>query len=172
MKKFVFCGILGCFSMLSSAQTKSEVKLNMLNTILRASVEVGYEYFTTPNSSIGIEALINDRFSYYPEDKNEEFNTNSVQLAYHFYFSEGSKTYIFPFVKYRFGDYEEVVDGTLLKTDMDSFILGLGAGYKWVWNGQFAFGPYANIARNFSEEVNERFAAVEINAGISVGYRF
>lgn len=154
------------------AQNTSEVKLNILNTITRASVEVGYEYFTTPSSSVGFEVLINDRFSYYPEDENEEFKTNSVQLSYNFYFSRGEGAYVSPFLKYRFGDYEEVIENVPYITDMNSFILGLGLGYKWVWNNQFAFGPYANISRNFSKEVIERFSAIEINAGISVGYRF
>ena len=172
MKKILCCCLLCGVSMISQAQNQSEVKLNILNTIIRASVEVGYEYFTTPNSSVGIEALINDRFSYYPENDDEEFKTNSIQLSYNFYFSGAAKTYIYPFVKYRFGEYEEVVDAALVKTDMNSFILGLGGGYKWVWNEQFAFGPYANIARSFSEEVNDRFSAVEVNAGISIGYRF
>lgn len=172
MKTFFACCAFMVVPLFCNAQTKSEVKLNILNTIVRASVEVGYEYFTTPSSSIGIEALINDRFSYYPEDDNEKFNTNSVQLAYNFYFSQGSGTYVSPFVKYRFGDYEEVVENALVTTDMNSFILGLGIGYKWVWNDQFAFGPYANVARNFSEEVNEQFSAVELNGGISIGYRF
>lgn len=150
----------------------NEVKINILNTITRASVEVGYEYFTSTSSSVEFQALINDRFSYYTENEDKEFKTNSVLLAYNFYFSYGEGAYVSPFVKYRFGDYEEVKNNLLKTTSMDSFILGLGLGYKWVWNNQFAFGPYANIGRNFSEEVNERFAAVELNAGISIGYRF
>ncbi len=83
---------------------------------------------------------------------------------------------MYPFIKYRFGDFEEkkTIGGVevKVKTDMDSFILGLGSGYKWVWNDKFAIGPYASIARNFSEEVNDKFIAIEINAGFSIGYRF
>lgn len=171
MKKITFCFFL-LATMLVHGQNKSEIKLNILNTITRASVEVGYEYFTTPSSSVGIEFLLNDRFSYHSENQNEEFKTNSVQLSYNFYFSRGEGVYVSPFVKYRFGDYEEEVSNSLVVTNMDSFILGLGLGYKMVWNNQFAFGPYANIGRNFSKAVNERFSAVEINAGISIGYRF
>ena len=57
-------------------------------------------------------------------------------------------------------------------TDMNSFIVGLGTGYKWAWNNKFAIAPYANIARNFSSAVNDRFSAIEFNAGVSIGYRF
>lgn len=94
--------------------------------------------------------------------------------SYNFYFEgdEAGKMYIFPFVKYRFGDLTETLDGVLSTTDMNSFLIGLGGGYKWVFNDKFTFGPYASIARGFSEEVNERFAAVEFKAGFSVGFRF
>lgn len=173
MKKLLLSAFLA-ISFFCTAQTRHEVKLNILNTIVHASVEVGYEYFTSSSSAIGLDVLINDRFSYYPEDPDEgkEFNTNSAQLSYNFYFSDGQGYYVAPFVKYRFGDYEEIEDGIKTTTDMDSFILGLGVGYEWVWNEQFAFGPYANIARNFSEEVNEEFASIEANGGIWIGYRF
>lgn len=172
MKKSVLFLALFGMAMTSQAQSKSEVKLNILNTITRASVEVGYEYFTSPSSSVTFEFLINDRFSYYAENDRKKFNTNSIQLGYNFYFDDGQGTYVYPFLKYRFGDFEEEIESVKVITDMNSFMLGLGIGYEWVWNNQFAFGPYANIARNFSEEVNERFSAVEVNAGISVGYRF
>lgn len=173
MKKIILFSVF-ILPIFGFAQTRHEVKLNILNTIVHASVEVGYEYFTSSSSSIGLDVLINDRFSYYPEDPDEgkEFNTNSVQLSYNFYFSEGQGYYVSPFVKYRFGDFEEMDKGVKTVTDMDSFILGLGVGYEWVWNDQFAFGPYANIARNFSEEVNDEFASIELNGGIWIGYRF
>jgi outer membrane autotransporter protein len=58
------------------------------------------------------------------------------------------------------------------KTDIDSFIVGLGVGYKWTMGDSFAIQPFANIARNFSDEVQDRFSAIEFNAGINIGYRF
>ncbi|MGX7667369.1 autotransporter outer membrane beta-barrel domain-containing protein [Flavobacterium pedocola] len=180
MKKVLLFGAL--FLSLSSvkAQSKNEVKLNILNTIALASVEVGYERFLDSNQSIGVEILINDQFAYLLEKSGERFNTNSVLASYNFYFAnnggKASGYYMYPFIKYRFGDFEEkkTVEGAeiTVKTDMDSFILGLGSGYKWVWNDKFAIGPYASIARNFSEDVNDKFIAIEINAGFSIGYRF
>ena len=55
---------------------------------------------------------------------------------------------------------------------MNTFMVGLGAGYKWNFGNKFVLGPFVNIARNFSEEVKERFSAIEFNAGFNVGYRF
>lgn len=156
------------------AHSIGEVKLNFLNTILLGSVEFGYEHFIAKDQSIGIEAHFNDRFSYVTESDSREFDATSIMASYNFYFEgdDTGKLYIFPFIKYRFGDFTESLDGVLNTTDMSSFLLGLGGGYKWVFNDKFAFGPYASIARGFSEEVNDRFAAVEFKAGFSVGYRF
>jgi hypothetical protein len=174
MKKLFYITLL--LPLAAISQTKNEVKLNILNTIVLGSVEVGYERFIAGDQSIGIEVFINDRFSYSEEKprRGKEFNTNSVMLSYNFYFSEerSSGYYISPFFKYRFGNHEEVKDGIKVKTDMDSPILGLGAGYKWIWRDKFTVAPYANIGRNFSNDVNDRFSAVEINAGIGIGYRF
>ena len=180
IKRIVLGGIVLLAGWHTHAQSKNEVKLNILNTIALASVEVGYEHFIDSNQSIGAEILINDQFSYFLEKSGEKFNTNSVLASYNFYFGNkgenASGYYMYPFIKYRFGNFEEkkTIGGVevKVKTDMDSFILGLGSGYKWVWNDKFAIGPYASIARNFSEDVNDKFIAIEINAGFSIGYRF
>jgi len=151
-----------------------EIKVNFLNTILLGSVELGYEHFIAKDQSIGIEAHFNDRFAYVRTSGSKKFDATSIQASYNFYFEgdEKGKIYIFPFLKYRFGEYTEVSDGLMNNTNMNSFLLGLGGGYKWVFNDKFAFGPYASIARGFSSEVNDTFAAVEFKAGFSVGFRF
>ena len=165
------------FSIGANAQYKHEIKYNFLNTIIMGSAELGYEYFLDEDQSLGLDILINDRFSYFPEkgSNSKKFNTNSVMLSYNLYLStmrNGSGYYLTPFVKYRFGDFEEVKNAVKVTTDMDSFILGLGTGYKWNFKDKLAVGPYVNVGRNFSKEVNSRFNAVEVNAGISLGYRF
>lgn len=176
MKKIYTAFALLSISFYAQAQTQNEVKLNILNTIILGSVEAGYERFIANDQSIGIEMMINDRFSYIAERKGrgKKFNTNSVALSYNFYLSNdrGSGYYFSPFFKYRFGDHEEIKNDIKVKTDMNSAILGLGIGYKWIWRDTFTVAPYANVARNFSDEVNDRFSAVEFNAGIGIGYRF
>ncbi len=159
----------GIFS--ANAQYKSEVKFNIANVIAIESVEIGYEFFLDDNQSIGAELHINDRFSYTTEKDGKKFDTNSFLVNYNYYFNpeEKGSFYAYPFLKYRFGEHKDVSKGN---TDMDSFIIGLGAGYKWAWNDKFAIAPYVSIARNFSEDVNDRFSGIEANAGLSVGYRF
>ena len=183
IKKTLFAVIITLFSLQQNfAQEsfpKNEVKLNIANTIAIASVEVGYERFIGFNQSVGAEILINDRINYHSEAGSRKFNTNSVKLGYNFYFGKetaGSGIYANPFVKHRFGDFEQDVtiesQTITAETDMNTFMVGIGAGYKWNFNDKFVIAPYANIARNFSEEVKERFSAIEFNAGLSVGYRF
>ena len=187
MKKILTAGLALFISLSAWAQEEdfkhSEVKLNIANTIAIASVEVGYEYFFGYDQAIDVEVLINDRINYHSEKGSRDFNTNSLKLGYVYYFGlemPGSGVYINPFLKYRFGEFEEkvtkAVEGHDVRvkqvTDMDSFMIGIGAGYKWNFNDRFVIGPYANIARNFSDEVKDRFSSIEFNAGLSIGYRF
>ena len=163
--------LIGVFSF-SQDFPKNEIKYNILNTMVVASVEVGYERFVDSNQSIDFDILINDRFNYQSESGSRKFNTNAVKLGYNYYFGEnhaGSGLYANPFVKYRFGDFTE---DSQQPVDMNSFIIGIGAGYKWNNSDKFVFGPYATIGRNFGKASSERFQGVDFNAGISIGYRF
>ena len=173
MKKIITPLLLFGSIFFAAAQYKSEVKFNIANVIAIASIEIGYEYFLDDNQSIGAELHINDRFSYVEETDSKKFETNSFLVSYNYYFSPENKGrfYAFPFMKYRFGEHKDDRAGKV-DTDMNSFIMGLGVGYKWAWNDKFAIAPYVSIARNFSDEVNDRFMAIEPNAGVSVGYRF
>ncbi|MDX5337954.1 MAG: porin family protein [Cyclobacteriaceae bacterium] len=152
----------------------NEVKINFLNLIMLASFEIGYEKFLSESHSIEIQGLFNDRFGYNNENDGKKYKTNSVQAAMHFYFGNNpnGRFHVYPLMKFRVGDFEEVIDGAVKTTDMASFIIGAGVGYKWEVSEHFAFGPYASIARGFSEQVNERFSEIELNGGFSLGYRF
>lgn len=177
------CFLGGIFS--SQAQALNEVKWNVFNTIVNTSVELGYEHFIDKDQSIGVDLFINDRFSYAGENKNEgkykKFNTNSIAVNYNFYFGgkdgeHASGFYATPFLKYRFGDYQhdkKINDVmTRVETDMNSFILGVGGGYKLVKNDAFTVSPFVNIGRDFSQKVVKQFSGIEFNAGINIGYRF
>lgn len=150
---------------------RHEVNYNIANTLAIASVELGYEYFFQENQSVGIKFLINDRFNYRSEGKGRKFDSHSVQLNYSYYFgvfNPGSEFFVRPLVKYRFGDFKE--DGE--KLDMNSFLIGIGGGYVWNFSNNFIISPFANVGRNFSSKVKDRFSAIEFNAGLNIGYRF
>ena len=152
----------------------NEVKLNFLNLILMGSLEVGYERFLSENNSLDFQLHINDRFGYNSQSDGKTYKTNAIQSGMNFYFGDNpnGRFHVFPFLKFRFGDFEENIDGSVVTTDMTAFILGAGVGYKWEVSEHFAFGPYVSIARNFSETVSDRFTPVEVNGGFSLGYRF
>lgn len=152
----------------------NEIKLNFLNLILLGSFEVGYERFLSESHSLDLQLHINDRFGYNAENDDKKYKTNSIQSAMNFYFGSNpnGRFHVYPFLKFRFGDFEETGSTGVTTTDMTAFILGAGIGYKWEVSEHFAFGPYASVARNFSETVSDKFTAVEVNGGFSLGYRF
>ncbi|MEX2350698.1 MAG: DUF3575 domain-containing protein [Flavobacteriaceae bacterium] len=162
---------------ISSAQEypNNEIKFNIANVIAIASVEIGYEHLFDYNQSIDFEILINDRINFHSEQGSRQFNTNSAKLGYNYYFgtqNPGSGLYLNPFVKYRFGDFEEEINSVNLRTDMNTFIVGLGGGYKWNFSNSFVIALYGSVGRNFSDEVKERFSAIEFHGGLGIGYRF
>ena len=172
MKKIIVAVMLMFFSAKTFAQSdfrQHQVNLNILNVIWLASVELGYEHYIAPNQSIEGTIFFNDRFSVFPRKKGEKYRATSIQIGYNYYF-EGTGLYVNPFIKQRFGTFSE--DG--VKTRLDSFILGVGAGYQWNLDDTFIIAPFANIARNFGKQVNEKkkFWAIEPNFGIKIGYKF
>ncbi len=177
MKRLFIFLILLLSSIQLSAQEGSprhEVKWNIANTIIFASVEVGYEYFLDEHQSVGAEFLINDVYNFSIGRESTDFKTNSFQLTYNYYTAGAERSsgfVISPMLKFRTGEYQKIASEPVI--NMNSFILGAGVGYEWNLSNKFVFGPYATIGRNFSEEVNEEFnIAVEFNAGFGIGYRF
>ena len=171
MKKMILSIAIALVSFGAFAQTyKNEVKLNILNVIVRPSIELGYEYYLDDNQSVDAELMFLDRFSYYPK-KGGKFSATSFKVGYNYYFdsSDAVGFYINPFLKTRFGKYtkDEEEDKNL-----NAFIIGVGVGYTWVFNSKFVVAPYANIARGFNNEVNKEYLAVEPNAGVRLGFRF
>ena len=174
MKKMFLSIAMALVSLGAFAQTyKNEVKLNILNVIVRPSVELGYEYYLDDNQSVEGELMFLDKFSYWPKGDGK-FSATSFKVGYNYYFdsSDAVGFYINPFLKTRFGKYTEEKDGVDVETKLNAFIIGVGVGYTWVFNSKFVVAPYANLGRNFSKPVNERFWAVEPNAGVRLGFRF
>ena len=174
MKKMFLSIAMALVSLGAFAQTyKNEVKLNILNVIVRPSIELGYEYYLDDNQSVDAELMLLDRFSYWSKNGGK-FSATSFKVGYNYYFdsSDAVGFYINPFLKTRFGKFTEEKDGVDVETKLNAFIIGVGVGYTWVFNSKFVVAPYANLGRNFSKPVNERFWAVEPNAGVRLGFRF
>ncbi|RZK07563.1 MAG: DUF3575 domain-containing protein [Flavobacterium sp.] len=177
MKKTILSLMLLTGTFMAKAQSgdfpQNEIKFNILNVIALGSVEIGYEYYLDEHQSVGLDVLINDTYNMSIGRQVEDFNTNSFQLSYNYNISrrgDGSGFIISPLLKFRVGDYQKT--DLTPKIDMNSFIIGIGAGYKWSFNNRFVMGPYANIGRNFSEEVTEEFTKIEFSAGFNLGFKF
>ncbi len=177
----IFFGFLGASAYaqrpMDPISPANEVKINIVNTIVIGSLELGYERLLDQNQAIGVEVMFMDRFSYVSDSgEGQDFKATSLMLSYNYYFvtaTDPSGFYVHPFMKYRGGTFSEVGENnTVQEIDLNSFMIGFGAGYKWVHNEKFALGPYVNIARGFNEEVSDRFDPVEFNAGFSIGFRF
>ncbi len=158
----------------SDREFSSEIKLNFLNLIALGSLEVGFEKYLSDDHSLDLQVHLNDRFGFNSQKNGKNYKTNAVQASMNFYFGENpnGRFYIFPLAKLRFGEFEEEVDGGIATTNMNAFMLGVGAGFKWEFSPKFAFGPHVSIARGFSDEVANRFTRIELNGGFSLGYRF
>lgn len=171
MKKMFLSIAMALVSLGAFAQTyKNEVKLNILNVIVRPSIELGYEYYLDDNQSVDAELMLLDRFSYWSKNGGK-FSATSFKVGYNYYFdsSDAVGFYINPFLKTRFGKYTK--DGEEDR-NLNAFIIGVGVGYTWVFNSKFVVAPYANIGRGFNNEVNKKYMAVEPNAGVRLGFRF
>ncbi len=157
-------------------EVNNEIKVNFLTLILYGTLEVGYEKYLSNDHSLEFKGFINDRFGFNSEGNGKKYKTNSLQASMNFYFGnhEHGRFFLFPLAKIRFGDFEEPAsDGSGVETtDMTAFILGAGAGFKWELSRNFAFGPYASVGRNFSDDVSDRFSSIEFNGGFNLGYRF
>ncbi|MEM9687776.1 MAG: DUF3575 domain-containing protein, partial [Bacteroidota bacterium] len=85
MKKAIIPVALFLGMLLTNTQNgyaqQHEVKWNIINTIVLASVEVGYEYFIDGNQSVGADVLINDVFNFSIGREAKDFDTHSFQLA-------------------------------------------------------------------------------------------
>lgn len=177
MKKTVLSLMLLSASFMAKAQSgdfpRNEIKFNIFNTIALGSVELGYEYYLDEHQSVGLDILINDTYNMSLGRQVEDFETNSFQFSYNYNISrrdDGSGFIVSPLLKFRFGDYQKTDADP--EINMNSFIIGIGSGYKWSFNNKFVFGPYANIGRNFSEEVTDEFTKIEFSAGFNIGYKF
>ncbi|WP_339706788.1 DUF3575 domain-containing protein [Algoriphagus aquimarinus] len=153
----------------------NEIHVNFMTLIWFGSLEAGYERYLSDDHSIEFKGFINDRFGFNNENNGKKYKTNSLQASMNFYFGDNGsgRFFLFPLAKIRFGDFEEPNDGGGIQTtDMTAFVLGAGAGYKWELSKNFAFGPFASIGRNFSDDVANRFSVIELNGGFNLGYRF
>ena len=161
-----------------------EFSLNFLDLVTVGSVELQYEKFMPRNQSLQFNATLFETVSYETYDM-EENNAHSLSAAYRFYMGKKDHAgiFFFPYAKYMFGTqqhndlywYNETTGESgvdSFEVDMNNLSLGFGLGYKWVFADRYSLGLDATLGRNFSKEVQDIFAEVDVKGGVNFGIRF
>ena len=164
MKKTLFFFALVTTVSLSQAQeptkNRTEVKVNMLSIALGA-IDLEFERTINENSSVGI-TFVNKLFEY------DGFNffdyDSSISGFYRHYFG---KKYASGLFLEGYGMFQTEKD--FLGRRRGDFLLGIGTGYKHVFNNGIIFQANLGAGRNLTNNGGEKYLG---KVGITFGYRF
>lgn len=167
MKKILLATVIFISSF---AQAQQEVKADLLDALAFKTIEVSYEYYTNPSSSIGISALFNF------EKRSADFKYNEKQMFtpyFRHYFSNSANWNYFGevFMGINTGEAEIKANetGTKQYQKYTDGALGLAVGTKYVSSGGFVVDIYGGLGRNLFTSVSH---SVVPRVGINLGYRF
>ncbi len=143
-----------------------ELRFNMGLFLATTTIEGSYEYYFTPDASIGGTVYFNgDRFS-----RNGNFGIGPNVRAY-FGYKPKSGIFAEAFGLYYTGDADLEDNLGVRNNDYGTTALGLGLGSKWSTFGQkLTFEIYGGLGRNVNPE--EFQATFMYRAGLSLGFRF
>ena len=143
-----------------------EIRFNMGRFLATTAIEGSYEFYFTPDTSIGGTVFFNGDGL----DRTGNFGIGPNLRAY---FGYNPKSGIFAEA---FGIYysreTDITDNLGIRTnDYSTTALGLGLGRKWSTYGQkLTMEVYAGLGRNINQQ--EFQDAFMYRAGLSLGFRF
>jgi len=165
-----------------------EIKSNLFDLVVGASVNVGYEYFLKGNQSLQVDVTAFDTFSYLDAGYMEKNNLFSLQASYNIYFSKSKAHHgfvFYPFAKFRTGTQEvddswfyDSTTGTSSSTtrefDLSGFEVGFGLGHKWLFNDRISLGVGSQLGRNLTSdsEFRNNYSDLNFKANVTLGVRF
>lgn len=171
MKKSLF--LLALFSsILMNSQTyrdgynDHELRFNMGRFLATTAIEGSYEYYFTPDTSIGGTVFFNG-------DKLGRTGNFGIGPNLRAYFGYNPKSGIFAeaFGLYYTGGIDITDNLGARNNDYNTTALGLGLGRKWSTFGQkLTMEIYAGLGRNINQQ--EFQDAFMYRAGLSIGFRF
>jgi len=145
---------------LQPQKNKTEVKFNALSIALGA-IDLEFERTLTKNSAIGIafvsKVFEHDGWNFFDYD-------SSVSGFYRHYFGKKYASGLF-FEGYGLFQLERVFPGRL----RNDFLLGVGIGYKHVFENGFLFQANFGVGRNLTNNGGGDYLG---KAGLTIGYRF
>lgn len=141
-----------------------EVKFNIGQFLVTTTVEGGYEYFLSDDTSIGGSI-------YFDNDATDYNGDFGIGPQFRAYFGRDPRS---GFFAEAFGMYYTGIDEDILAVDQNysTFALGLGMGSKWVTTSseKFSLEAYAGFGRNVNAEPGQD--TFLYRAGLSIGFRF
>ncbi len=143
-----------------------ELRFNMGRFLATTAVEGSYEYYFTPDTSIGGTVFFNG-------DGLERTGNFGIGPNLRAYFGYNPKSGIFAeaFGLYYTGETDITNNLGTRNNDYSTIALGLGLGRKWSTFGQkLTMEIYAGLGRNVNQQ--EFQDALMYRAGLSLGFRF
>ena len=145
----------------------NELKFNMGLFLATTTVEGSYEYFLTPDTSIGATV-------YFDNDKTDFNGDFGIGPNFRAYFGYGPNSGFFAeaFALYYQGESELDIDFQgFTRQQYNTFALGLGIGHKWVTRSQrVSFELNGGFGRNVNPESFQDSFMYRL--GASIGFRF
>ena len=172
MKKLVFLFLLLSGGFIINAQAyrdgfnDHELRFNMGRFLATTAIEGSYEYYFTPDTSVGGTVYFNG-------DGLGRTGNFGIGPNLRAYFGYNPKSGIFAeaFGLYYTGEIDITDNLGVRNNDYSSTAIGLGLGNKWSTFGQkLTFEIYGGLGRNINQ--HEFQDAFMYRAGLSLGFRF
>lgn len=155
--------ILIVFALFASSftQAQQEIRLDLGDALIMKTIEVSYEHYLSPQSSIGLSGL----FNLEGESSDFRYNEDTMFTPYFRHYFTSNQTWN------HFGEVflgintgknkveEEYTDGAL----------GIVVGSKYISNGGFVVSVHGGIGRNMFSDLSP---SIVPRVGINLGYRF
>ncbi len=145
----------------------NEVKFNMGLFLATTTLEGSYEYFLTPDTSLGATV-------YFDNDKTDFNGDFGIGPNFRAYFGYGPSSGFFAeaFALYYRGENELDIDFQgVARQRYNTFALGLGIGHKWVTRShRVSFELNGGFGRNVNPESFQDIFMYRL--GASIGFRF
>ena len=163
MKKILVAMALFASSFMNAQQ---EVKVDVVDALALKTLEVSYEYYLSPKSSVGISAL----FNFEKQSADFRYNEDTMITPYfRHYFTANRNWNYFGELFLGINSGEKEIGNTNVYESYTDGALGIAIGTKYISDGGFVVDVHAGLGRNMFTE--ESYSIVP-RVGLNIGYRF
>ena len=165
---------------------KHEIKIDAIELIAVANIEITYEYLISKYSGAGVSVSIDGGES---SDDILKWAITPFYRQYFFNRQEKRAQGLFAEGHLNLGSFEDnyyeytydpdtdfIINERYVEQNNTAFGAGFAVGYKWASNNGFVIEPSLGVGRNLfgNTKDDDNFSSVDIyfRGGIQVGYRF